>query len=100
MPSAFFLTTDINHPGALSGIHGYNQWQIDDSAAQLRMRLASSRQTSHIAQVQNAADPAHALNDAARHQGRPDQPSHPIKPAGFYKYVNRAGYVFPRCCRP
>ena len=54
-PYSAGVDSNINHPGTLSGIHshgldgqGYNQWQIDDSAAQLRMRLASSSQTSQL----------------------------------------------------
>lgn len=44
-----------NHPGVLSGIHargfdgaGYAQWVADDSAGQLRMRLASSCADSRL----------------------------------------------------
>ena len=43
------VDSGANHPGVLSGIHtrgfdgsGYNQWQIDDTTGQLRMRLATS----------------------------------------------------------
>lgn len=44
-----------NHAGVLSGIHtrnidgaGHNQWQLDDTPSQLRMRLASSRAASEL----------------------------------------------------
>ena len=44
-----------NHPGTLSGWHsrtldgsGYNQWQVDDTPQQLRMRLASSYAHSQL----------------------------------------------------
>ncbi|MEQ6340165.1 MAG: type VI secretion system Vgr family protein [Gammaproteobacteria bacterium] len=44
-----------HHPGTLSGIHshsldgtGYNQWVIDDTQHQLRMRLASSTAASQL----------------------------------------------------
>lgn len=43
------VDSSANHAGVLSGIHtrnfdgsGYNQWQIDDTTGQLRMRLATS----------------------------------------------------------
>jgi len=43
------VDSGANHAGVLSGIHtrnfdgsGYNQWQIDDTTGQLRMRLATS----------------------------------------------------------
>jgi type VI secretion system secreted protein VgrG len=45
----------INHAGAISGMHssnlggdGYNQWVVDDSPNQLRMRLASSTAASQL----------------------------------------------------
>ena len=45
----------MNHAGTLSGIHtpdlqdqGYNQWVVDDSTGQLRMRLASSTAASQL----------------------------------------------------
>ncbi len=48
-PFSAGVDSGANHPGALSGIHtrnfdgsGYNQWQIDDTTGQLRMRLATS----------------------------------------------------------
>ncbi|BDT56740.1 hypothetical protein MasN3_02340 [Massilia varians] len=48
-PFSAGVDSGANHAGVLSGIHtrnfdgsGYNQWQIDDTAGQLRMRLASS----------------------------------------------------------
>jgi type VI secretion system secreted protein VgrG len=44
-----------NHPGVLSGIHsenfdggGYNQWQLDDTQNQTRMRLASSSAAAEL----------------------------------------------------
>lgn len=43
------VESSVDHPGVLSGIHaasfdgsGYTQWVVDDSAGQLRIRLASS----------------------------------------------------------
>jgi type VI secretion system secreted protein VgrG len=48
-PFSAGVDSGANHAGALSGIHtrnfdgsGYNQWQIDDTSGQLRMRLATS----------------------------------------------------------
>ncbi|QOY94565.1 type VI secretion system tip protein VgrG [Massilia sp. UMI-21] len=48
-PFSAGVDSGANHAGALSGIHtrnfdgsGYNQWQIDDTTGQLRMRLATS----------------------------------------------------------
>ena len=48
-PFSAGVDSGVNHAGALSGIHtrnfdgsGYNQWQIDDTTGQLRMRLATS----------------------------------------------------------
>ncbi|MGI4720158.1 MAG: type VI secretion system Vgr family protein [Janthinobacterium lividum] len=48
-PFSAGVDSGANHMGALSGIHtrnfdgsGYNQWQIDDTTGQLRMRLATS----------------------------------------------------------
>lgn len=48
-PFSAGVDSGVNHAGVLSGIHtrnvdgsGYNQWQIDDTTGQLRMRLASS----------------------------------------------------------
>jgi len=54
-PFSAGVDSGANHAGALSGIHtrnfdgsGYNQWQIDDTTGQLRMRLASSVGTSQL----------------------------------------------------
>jgi type VI secretion system secreted protein VgrG len=48
-PFSAGVDSGANHVGVLSGIHtrnvdgsGYNQWQIDDTTGQLRMRLATS----------------------------------------------------------
>jgi type VI secretion system secreted protein VgrG len=48
-PFSAGVDSGANHAGVLSGIHtrnfdgsGYNQWQIDDTTGQLRMRLATS----------------------------------------------------------
>lgn len=48
-PFSAGVDSGASHPGVLSGIHtrnfddrGYNQWQIDDTGGQLRMRLATS----------------------------------------------------------
>jgi type VI secretion system secreted protein VgrG len=49
------VDSGANHPGVLSGIHsnnfdgrGFNQWQVDDSPAQLRTRLASSSAATQL----------------------------------------------------
>jgi type VI secretion system secreted protein VgrG len=49
------VDSGANHPGVLSGIHstnfdgrGFNQWQIDDTPAQLRTRLASSSAATQL----------------------------------------------------
>lgn len=54
-PYSAGVDSGANHAGALSGIHstnfdggGYNQWQVDDSASQLRMRLASSTAATQL----------------------------------------------------
>lgn len=54
-PYSAGVDSSANHAGALSGIHtnnfggsGYNQWQIDDTPAQLRMRLASSTSATQL----------------------------------------------------
>jgi type VI secretion system secreted protein VgrG len=67
-PFSAGVDSSANHAGVISGIHshsldggGYNQWVLDDSSQQLRMRLASSTAASqlnlgHI--VQQAPDSA------------------------------------------
>lgn len=54
-PYSAGMDSNANHPGTLSGIHshsldgaGYNQWVIDDTQHQLRMRLASSTAASQL----------------------------------------------------
>jgi type VI secretion system secreted protein VgrG len=54
-PFAAGVDSGIDHAGALSGIHtqsfdrgGYNQWQLDDTPGQLRMRLATSSATTQL----------------------------------------------------
>lgn len=54
-PFAAGVDSGVNHAGVLSGIHsnnfdggGYNQWQIDDSQSQLRMRLATSTAATQL----------------------------------------------------
>ncbi|WP_229422429.1 type VI secretion system Vgr family protein [Pseudoduganella umbonata] len=54
-PFAAGVDSGANHPGTLSGIHtrtfdggGYNQWQLDDTQGQLRMRLATSGAASQL----------------------------------------------------
>lgn len=54
-PFSAGVDSGANHAGVLSGIHshnfdggGYNQWQLDDSPGQLRMRLASSTAASQL----------------------------------------------------
>ena len=65
-PYSAGVDSSANHPGTLSGMHskgldgqGYNQWVIDDTPHQLRMRLASSIQLE--AEIQSA----HARRAAA-----------------------------------
>jgi type VI secretion system secreted protein VgrG len=54
-PFAAGVDAAAGHDGTLSGIHteafdgnGFNQWQIDDTHGQLRMRLASSSAASEL----------------------------------------------------
>jgi type VI secretion system secreted protein VgrG len=56
-PFAAGIDSGVNHAGVLSGLHshsldgagaGYNQWLLDDSNGQLRMRLASSSAASQL----------------------------------------------------
>jgi type VI secretion system secreted protein VgrG len=56
-PFAAGVDSDVNHAGVLSGLHshnlegsgaGYNQWVLDDTKGQLRMRLASSSAASQL----------------------------------------------------
>jgi type VI secretion system secreted protein VgrG len=54
-PFAAGVDSGVEHAGVLSGIHthsfdrgGYNQWQIDDTQGQLRMRLATSSATTQL----------------------------------------------------
>ncbi|QGZ37657.1 type VI secretion system secreted protein VgrG [Pseudoduganella flava] len=49
------VDSQANHPGTLSGIHtnafdgaGYNQWQLDDTRGQVRMRLATSAAATQL----------------------------------------------------
>jgi type VI secretion system secreted protein VgrG len=49
------VDSGVNHAGMISGIHshnlqdgGYNQWVVDDSPSQLRMRLASSSAATQL----------------------------------------------------
>jgi type VI secretion system secreted protein VgrG len=55
-PFAAGVDSGINHGGTISGWHsanhteGYNQWVLDDTSAQLRMRLASSSAASQLNQ--------------------------------------------------
>jgi type VI secretion system secreted protein VgrG len=54
-PYAAGVDSGVNHAGVLSGLHScnldgadYNQWVLDDSNGQLRMRLASSSAASQL----------------------------------------------------
>ncbi|QBE65932.1 type VI secretion system Vgr family protein [Pseudoduganella lutea] len=54
-PFAAGVDSGANHAGTISGIHtrgfdggGYNQWQLDDTQGQLRMRLATSSAASQL----------------------------------------------------
>lgn len=54
-PFAAGVDSGANHGGTLSGIHshafdgaGYNQWQVDDTPGQVRLRLATSTAASQL----------------------------------------------------
>ncbi|MYN04510.1 type VI secretion system tip protein VgrG [Pseudoduganella sp. DS3] len=54
-PFSAGVDSSANHAGVISGIHshaldnsGYNQWVLDDTSSQLRMRLASSTAASQL----------------------------------------------------
>ena len=54
-PFSAGVDSGVNHAGVLSGVHthnfegdGVNQWVVDDTQAQLRMRLASSTAASQL----------------------------------------------------
>lgn len=54
-PFSAGVDSSANHAGVISGIHshsldrsGYNQWVLDDTSQQLRMRLASSTAASQL----------------------------------------------------
>jgi type VI secretion system secreted protein VgrG len=54
-PFAAGVDSGVEHAGVLSGIHthsfdrsGYNQWQLDDTPGQLRMRLATSSAATQL----------------------------------------------------
>ena len=54
-PFAAGVDSGVDHAGVLSGIHtlnfdggGYNQWQLDDTPGQLRMRLATSTAATQL----------------------------------------------------
>ncbi|TCV90684.1 type VI secretion system Vgr family protein [Sulfurirhabdus autotrophica] len=56
-PYSAGVDSGVNHAGVLSGLHshnldgageGYNQWVVDDSQNQLRMRLATSTAASQL----------------------------------------------------
>jgi type VI secretion system secreted protein VgrG len=54
-PFAAGVDSGVNHAGTISGIHtrsfdgtGFNQWQLDDTAGQLRMRLATSSASTQL----------------------------------------------------
>ena len=54
-PFAAGVDSNVNHGGAISGIHtrsfdggGFNQWQLDDTGGQLRMRLATSSSATQL----------------------------------------------------
>ena len=55
-PFAAGVDSGVNHGGTISGWHsanhteGYNQWVLDDTSGQLRMRLASSTAASQLNQ--------------------------------------------------
>lgn len=54
-PFAAGVDSGVNHAGTISGIHtqtfdggGWNQWQLDDTQGQLRMRLATSTAATQL----------------------------------------------------
>mgnify|MGYP000123486163 CR=1 FL=1 len=54
-PFSAGVDSDVQHAGTLSGIHshnfdggGYNQWQLDDTAGQVRTRLATSTAATQL----------------------------------------------------
>jgi len=54
-PFSAGVDSSANHAGTLSGIHshnfdggGYNQWQLDDTQGQVRMRLATSSAATQL----------------------------------------------------
>jgi type VI secretion system secreted protein VgrG len=54
-PFAAGVDSGVDHAGTISGIHtqtfdgaGWNQWQLDDTQGQLRMRLASSTAATQL----------------------------------------------------
>jgi type VI secretion system secreted protein VgrG len=54
-PYSAGIDAAANHPGVLSGIHthnfdgdGFNQWQLDDTQGQVRMRLATSQASTEL----------------------------------------------------
>lgn len=54
-PYSAGVESGVNHAGVLSGIHsngfdgaGYNQWVVDDTSGQLRMRLATSSAATQL----------------------------------------------------
>ncbi|MDE2430299.1 MAG: type VI secretion system tip protein VgrG, partial [Burkholderiales bacterium] len=54
-PFSAGIDSGVNHAGLISGVHsqnlggdGFNQWVIDDTQTQLRMRLASSTAASQL----------------------------------------------------
>lgn len=76
-PFAAGVDSGVNHPGVISGVHsptldgsGYNEWTIDDSTGQLRMRLLTSYANTelglgHLVQQ----PPANAQRGATRGAG-------------------------------
>ena len=54
-PFSAGVDSGVNHAGTISGIHtrgfdggGYNQWQLDDTRGQLRMRVATSSANTQL----------------------------------------------------
>ncbi|MET3120351.1 type VI secretion system secreted protein VgrG, partial [Undibacterium sp. GrIS 1.8] len=79
-PYAAGVDSGVNHAGVLSGFHsqnlggdgydGYNQWAVDDTVQQLRMRLATSTAASQLNLGYLIAQaPASAQRGAYRGQG-------------------------------
>ena len=74
-PFSAGVDSTTNHAGVISGIHsrnfdgsGYNQWVLDDTPGQLRMRLASSTAASQL-NMGYLVQQSHASATRGAHRG-------------------------------